>query len=153
MAHGRERAFDDVSRAQMLPVLGREVVEGEQRIAILDQALDRLVLFDAYGFDEGIERGECILLGLGHPDLLQRPPGFRLLALRQLVQDIASQQRCPCVCRRAASGRRAAPSRIAHSRARPTSSFLPSGVAPMMTNRHYPASSSLACTWMPSTRK
>lgn len=44
---GRERAFDDVRRAQMLPVLGREVVEGEQRIAILDQALDRLVVFDA----------------------------------------------------------------------------------------------------------
>ena len=73
MAHGRERAFDDVSRAQMLPVLGREVVEGEQRIAILDQALDRLVLFDAYGFDEGIERGECILLGLGHPESLAAP--------------------------------------------------------------------------------
>src|SRR3984893_9799190 len=23
------------------------------------------------GFDEGVERGECILLGLGHPDLLE----------------------------------------------------------------------------------
>jgi hypothetical protein len=33
MTHGRERAFDDVGRAQMLPVLGREVVEGEQRIS------------------------------------------------------------------------------------------------------------------------
>jgi hypothetical protein len=30
---GRERAFDDVDRAQMLPVFGREVIEGEQRIA------------------------------------------------------------------------------------------------------------------------
>ena len=88
VAHRRERAFDDVGRAQMLPVLGREVVEGEQRVAILDQALDRLVVFDAPGFDEGIERGERILLGLGHPDLLQRPLGFRLLALRQLVQDV-----------------------------------------------------------------
>jgi hypothetical protein len=28
-------------------VLGREVVEGEQRVAILDQALDRLDVFDA----------------------------------------------------------------------------------------------------------
>ncbi len=37
MAHRRERAFDDVGRAQMLPVLGREVVEGEQRVAIPDQ--------------------------------------------------------------------------------------------------------------------
>ena len=34
VTHGRERAFDDVGRAQMLPVLGREIVEGEQRVAI-----------------------------------------------------------------------------------------------------------------------
>jgi hypothetical protein len=31
-----KRAFDDVGRAQMFPVLSREVVEGEQRLAILD---------------------------------------------------------------------------------------------------------------------
>ena len=88
VADRRERAFDEVGRAQMLPVLGGEVVEGEQRVAILDQALDRLVVFDAPGFDEGVERGERILLGLGHPNLLQRPLGFRLLALGQLVQDV-----------------------------------------------------------------
>jgi hypothetical protein len=35
----------------------------------------------------------------------------------------------------------------------PTSSFLPSGVAPMITIRHCAASSSRACTWMPSTQK
>src|ERR1700731_4069305 len=68
----------------MLPVLSREVVEGKQRVAILDQALDSLVVFDAPGFDEGVERGECILLGLGHPDLLERTLGLRLLALGQL---------------------------------------------------------------------
>ena len=38
-----------------LPVLGREVVEGEQGVAILDQALDRFVVFDAPGLDEGVE--------------------------------------------------------------------------------------------------
>jgi hypothetical protein len=73
VTHGGERAFDDIGRAQMLPVLGREVVEGEQRVAILDQALGRLVVFDAPGFDEGIERRERIVPGLGYPDLLQRP--------------------------------------------------------------------------------
>ena len=31
VADRRERAFDEIGRAQMLPVLGREVVEGEQR--------------------------------------------------------------------------------------------------------------------------
>jgi len=35
----RERALDRVRRAQVLPVLGREVVEGKQRFAILRQAL------------------------------------------------------------------------------------------------------------------
>src|SRR5258707_14182053 len=72
----------------MLPVLSREVVEGKQRVAILDQVLDSLVVFDAPSFDEGVERGECILLGLGHPNLLERTLGLRLLALGQLVQDI-----------------------------------------------------------------
>src|SRR3982074_2132366 len=85
----------------MLPVLSREVVEGKQRVAILDQALDSLVVFDAPSFDEGVERGECILLGLGHPNLLERTLGLRLLALGQLVQDIlavlCTQQRWPRV--------------------------------------------------------
>src|SRR5215471_20398455 len=42
----------------------------------------------APGLDEGIERRERILLGLGHPDLLQRSLGLKLLALRRLVEDI-----------------------------------------------------------------
>ena len=29
VTHGGERAFDDVGRAQMFPVLGRKVVEGQ----------------------------------------------------------------------------------------------------------------------------
>src|SRR5438067_10104551 len=70
------------------PVLGREVVEGKQRIAILGQAVDRVSVFDAPGFDEGVESDERLLLGLGHPDLLQRPLGLRLLALGQFVEDI-----------------------------------------------------------------
>src|SRR5262245_28367329 len=74
----------------MLPVLGRKIVEGEQRVAILDQALDRLVVFNAPGLDEGVEGGKRILLGLGHPDFLQRPLGFRLLAVRQFVADVGS---------------------------------------------------------------
>jgi len=85
VVHRGERTFDDVRGAEMLPVLGREVVEGEQRVAILDQALDRFVVFNAPGLDEGVEGGKRILLGLGHPDFLQRPLGFRLLALRQFA--------------------------------------------------------------------
>jgi hypothetical protein len=62
VAHIGERAFDDVGRAQMLPVLGREVVEGEQRTAILDQALDRLVVFEAPDLDKG---PQCLLVVIG----------------------------------------------------------------------------------------
>src|SRR5207237_10518384 len=45
-----------------LPVLGREVIEGQERVAILDHAFDRLVVFDAPGLDKGIKRHQC----LGH---------------------------------------------------------------------------------------
>src|ERR1700748_1886338 len=89
MADCRERAFDDVGRSQMLPMFSREVIEGKQRLAILDQAFDSLVVFDAPGFNEGVERRERFFLGLGHPDFLERPLGLRVLALRQLVQDVA----------------------------------------------------------------
>jgi hypothetical protein len=34
-------------------MLGGEVVENEQRVAILGQTLDRLVVFDGPSFDEG----------------------------------------------------------------------------------------------------
>ena len=40
---------------------------------------------EPFGLREGRKR---ILLGLGHPDFLQRPLGFRLLALRQFVEDV-----------------------------------------------------------------
>src|SRR5258706_15284358 len=177
MAHRGERAFDDVRRAQMLPVLGREVVEGEQRVAILDQTLDRLVVFDAPGLDEGVEGRKRILLGFGHPDFLQRPLGFRLLALRQFVEDVGGFMHPAALAARlgpylferlpeskraiseASSGPIESPRRFrsrSNSRqdcalsrtpsVRPTSSFLPSGVAPRMISRHCALSSRRACT-------
>src|SRR5262245_51954092 len=52
-----------------LRLLGRKVVEGEQRLAILDQALDCLVVFNAPGLDEGVsplfQRRPAIWAGLG----------------------------------------------------------------------------------------
>src|SRR5262245_58602936 len=38
-----------IRRAQVLPALGREVIEGQQCIEILDEALDRLLVLDAPG--------------------------------------------------------------------------------------------------------
>jgi hypothetical protein len=47
MTDGCEGAFDRVGRSQVLPVFGGEVVEGEQHVAILDQAFDCLVVLRA----------------------------------------------------------------------------------------------------------
>src|SRR5437660_10820537 len=71
----------------MLPVLCREVVEGSNASRSLIKHSTALSYLTPQ-VDEGVEGRECILLGLGHPDFLQRPLGFRLLALRQLVEDV-----------------------------------------------------------------
>src|SRR6187549_926715 len=80
--------FDGVRRAQMLPVLGGEVVECEQRLAILAQAFGGLIVFNLVALDEGVESSVSIRLRLGHPDRLQGTLGLRMLALRQPVQDV-----------------------------------------------------------------
>src|SRR6516165_9626749 len=72
----------------MLPVLGRKVVERQQRIAVLGQAIGSSLVFDLVGFDKGIQCLNGILLGLGHPDLLQRTLGLGVQALGHLVQDV-----------------------------------------------------------------
>ncbi len=46
-AHGRKGAFDGIGGANVLPVLGREVVEGEQHVAVLGQAGHRFVVLGA----------------------------------------------------------------------------------------------------------
>ena len=55
MTHSSEGTLDGVRRAQVLPVLGGEVVEGEQRVAILVQAICGFVVFQLVAFDEGVE--------------------------------------------------------------------------------------------------
>src|ERR1019366_6514884 len=72
----------------MFPMLGGEVVEGEERIAVLGEAFDGLFVFDAIGCDERIEGVLGGLAGLRHPDALQRERGLALQALWQLVQDL-----------------------------------------------------------------
>src|SRR3954452_7954294 len=73
-----------IRRAQVFPMLGREVVERQQRVSIFAQAVGRLLVFQRVALDEGVERQLGCGLGFGHPDLLQRAFGFRVLALRQL---------------------------------------------------------------------
>jgi len=88
MAHSGEGAFDGFGGPQVFPVLGWEVVESQQRVAILAQAVGRLLVFQRVALHEGVERQLGGGLGFGHPDLLQRALGFRLLALWQLGEHV-----------------------------------------------------------------
>src|SRR4051812_45638527 len=56
MPHGREHALDRVRRTEVVPVLGREVVEGEQRLAVLGQAGDGAIVLRRVLGLEGRER-------------------------------------------------------------------------------------------------
>src|SRR5580704_4964279 len=68
MPHGGECAFNGVGGPQVLPMLSREVVERQQRLAVLRQATHRLVVFDGVSLDKGVEGGVGVDLRLGHPD-------------------------------------------------------------------------------------
>jgi hypothetical protein len=63
--HGSKGALDRVRGPQVFPVLGGEIVEGEQGLAILRQALGGLVVFRLVGGDEGVERSLGVLAGRG----------------------------------------------------------------------------------------
>jgi hypothetical protein len=49
VTHGREYTFDDIGGAEIFPMLGRKVIEDQQRLAVLCETLDRLLIFDAPG--------------------------------------------------------------------------------------------------------
>src|ERR1035437_2047196 len=56
MANRREYAFDGIRRSQVIPMLGREVEEGQQCFTILRQAVNRLVMFRLVFLGEDIDR-------------------------------------------------------------------------------------------------
>ena len=88
VADGSEDAFDGVGRPDMPPVLGREVVEGQQGVAVLCQAGDGLGVFCVVLGGESIHRPLGLGAAIRHPDIMQGSFGGRLSRLRQLVQDI-----------------------------------------------------------------
>src|SRR5512132_1030410 len=57
MTHRGEHALDRVRCAQVVPVLGGKIEEGEQGLAILRQAGDRLVVLGAVFVGEPVDRG------------------------------------------------------------------------------------------------
>src|SRR6266849_1718940 len=86
--------FDRIVRwrtvAKVFSVLGREVIERQQRVSILAQTVRRLRVFQRVAFHEHVERQFGDGLGFGHPYLLQRAFGFGLLALRQFGEHVRS---------------------------------------------------------------
>lgn len=88
MPDGGKGAFDRVGCADVFPMLGRVIVEGQQRIPVLDQLGDRLVPFDAIGFGEEVEGGIGCGLRLGLPDVVEVAFGLGLDGLRHRVQDV-----------------------------------------------------------------
>ncbi len=75
MAHGVEGRFDRVRRADMRPVLSREVVEGEQRLAIFRELLSGLRILRTVMTHEAFEGGVGLLAGRRHPDFPEGLPG------------------------------------------------------------------------------
>jgi hypothetical protein len=53
--HGGEGAFDRIRAADVFPMFGGEVVEGEQRRPVLQQAVGGLVMLRPILVDEGVE--------------------------------------------------------------------------------------------------
>ena len=84
-----EGAFNGVRCADALPVLGWEIVESEQLVAILDQAFGGFGVFRPEGFDEQIEGFVGVLAGLGLPNVMQHFLGLGLGSLGQVIQGIA----------------------------------------------------------------
>src|SRR5579872_6205476 len=55
MPHGGEHALNRVRGAQVVPMLGGKVEEGEQRLPVLGQAGHRLVVLDPVLLGEGVD--------------------------------------------------------------------------------------------------
>ena len=69
-------------------MIGREVVEGEQRLAVLGQAGHCLLVLGAVFLGEGIHRGLRRGAGFGLPDLAQLGLHRRLHGFRELVEHV-----------------------------------------------------------------
>lgn len=65
----------------MFPVFGREIVEREQFVAVLSQALAGRVVFRLVLRQEGVERVAGILARGGQPDFMEVGLGTGLHAL------------------------------------------------------------------------
>ena len=73
-----ESAFNRVCCSDVLPVLGREVIEGEQHIAVFGQLAYRFVVFHAVGRDKEVKSSRRIHVCFGLPNVMQMALCFGL---------------------------------------------------------------------------
>lgn len=81
-----EDALHRVRCLQMRPMLGGEIVEGQERFPILRQAIDGLVMLGSTLGLELIQRRFGVGAAFGHPNLLEVVLGGRLEGFGHLVQ-------------------------------------------------------------------
>jgi len=89
MSNSGEGAFNRIGRADVLPVFGWEVIEGQENVAVFGHFADGLIVFDAIGCDEEVERSLRIHPRLRLPDVVQVAFGLGLNRLGHRVQYIA----------------------------------------------------------------
>lgn len=68
---GGEYAFDGIGRAQVVPVLGREIEEGRECLGVFGQARHGALIFGAILLPEDVDGGAGGLPGLGMIDVAQ----------------------------------------------------------------------------------
>src|SRR5215207_3317770 len=167
MPHRRKHALNGIAGAQMIPVLGRQIVEGQQRCLVFDQAFARLgiaggILLGKHG--DGLLGGRPVgrEINLTQVRLHPRLHGFWHLVehVGRLVNPAAlmfcsgktssrAVQKPSAPSPTASSGAMVSPWRFTSTRSsrqlsalsrtptwKPTSSFLPSWVAPISTSMH-----------------
>lgn len=88
MAHGGKSGFDRIGRADVGPVLGRKVVEGQELFPVLLETGCGLGVFGFIGLQKGVESLFRLLAGLGHPDLVKGLLSFFLKRIRNRVENI-----------------------------------------------------------------
>ena len=84
----RESRLDGIRRPDVPPVLGWEVVEGQELLPVLSKTLGRLRILRLIDFDEEAESLLGLSLRRSQVDLVQMLLGLRLLRLRQFVQHV-----------------------------------------------------------------
>ena len=81
-------ALNPVGGPDVLPMLSRKIIEGQEHVAIFGQLANSLVVFHAVGCGKEIEGNLCVHACLSLPDAVQM--AFVLDRLRHRVEHIAS---------------------------------------------------------------